>query len=747
MHDPALFELVAEQVPGGIIIADAQGRIRYLNPRAAVLLGRDRAATVGLSLREACPGAPDLLGSRAPINLPDHLIHPATGAPRRASLLVSPLVQGGVRVGTLVLLRDPEKSAAALQESEEKYRALAEHSQDTIMRFDRAGRHLYVNPVVEVQTGLPCAAFLGKTHAELGFPPHLVTLWEEAIQHVFRTGAIHRIEFELPTGVWIDWLLAPELAPDGSVRTVTTAARDITERQHAEAALRASEQRYRMIFDHSPLGIVNLDVQVRVIECNARFREMLGLGTGDLEGRSLRDILADPALRGALEETLVSGRGLAEGEYQAAPNRPRRVIKLTASRIAGPEGGLAGLVAVCEDVTEQRRAERQAETLTEQLRQVQKLEALGTLAGGVAHDMNNVLGGIMAVVSLLQVRLGRAHPQAGEMERMLAACRRGRDLTGRLLAYTHRGPTDRQSVSLNGVAVEAIELLRRTLPRAHRIVVDLDPRLPRVQADPSQLNQLLTNLCLNASDALGAGGTIRIATRAVTLDRADLAAHPELEPGPYVRLEVRDDGEGMDEETRSRVFEPFFTTKPPGRGTGLGLWMVYGTARSHRGRVELTSAPGTGTTVTIDLPALVEEAGAGGPMPEAGLVPAPWPATVLLVDDETLLRETLKPSLELLGYRVLTAESGDAALAALETLTVAVDVVVMDLVMPGMDGADLFRHLRARTSGLPVVLISGNADARRVQDLLEKSRVEFLPKPFGLDALSAALARMLKPEP
>jgi CheY-like chemotaxis protein len=134
-------------------------------------------------------------------------------------------------------------------------------------------------------------------------------------------------------------------------------------------------------------------------------------------------------------------------------------------------------------------------------------------------------------------------------------------------------------------------------------------------------------------------------------------------------------------------------------------------------------------------------------MPEAGLVPAPWPATVLLVDDETLLRETLKPSLELLGYRVLTAESGDAALAALETLTVAVDVVVMDLVMPGMDGADLFRHLRARTSGLPVVLISGNADARRVQDLLEKSRVEFLPKPFGLDALSAALARMLKPEP
>jgi signal transduction histidine kinase len=386
------------------------------------------------------------------------------------------------------------------------------------------------------------------------------------------------------------------------------------------------------------------------------------------------------------------------------------------------------------------------ERLQEQLAHAGKMETIGLLAGGVVHDMNNVLGAIMGLASVLRMEAVRLGHPLDDIEGLIKACRRGRDLTRQLLAFVRKSAARRVRVPVNDLVDEAESLLSRTISKRIVITTRLADERLEVEADPGQLVQVLMNLCVNAADAIQGDGVIAITTSACVLVSSDLMAHPRLKPGPYVRLEVEDTGHGMDAETLRNACKPFFTTKGKGEGTGLGLAMVHGAVESHGGRLLITSEPGRGTEVTIDLPRLEATSDVAAATVTEYPPPQRGAGRILLVDDDELIRHTGTRLLELLGYSVVVAEGGEAALAAYEREGTNLALVILDLVMPHPDGAETFRALRQLDPGVKVLLSSGYELGPQAEDLLKAGAVGFVAKPFEVAALSAAVSKALAPE-
>jgi len=348
---------------------------------------------------------------------------------------------------------------------------------------------------------------------------------------------------------------------------------------------------------------------------------------------------------------------------------------------------------------------------------------------------------IMGLSSTVQVRLDRNSFLLPDIEAIASACRKGRDLTSNLLGLAHRGDPARKQISLNRSVEKVRSLLQRTLPKGIRISVDLDPDLERIEAESGQINHLLVNLALNAAHAMGPGGELLFRTRNVVLDRAATAQN-HLMPGSYVRLDVIDDGAGMETEVQRRAFEAFFTTKPAGEGTGLGLTMVQSTVRAHGGQIQLESVPGRGTRVIIDLPAQ----GVGrdrDTTPPRGIVhPARGSGTVLLVDDEAMMRASTMRMLETLGYHTLLADNGLVALDVYREHRGEICMVILDLVMPTLDGCETFHRLKELDADVRVLLTSGYARAKSM-DAMISSSVGFLQKPYDIEQLARKLSQAL----
>jgi two-component system, cell cycle sensor histidine kinase and response regulator CckA len=332
------------------------------------------------------------------------------------------------------------------------------------------------------------------------------------------------------------------------------------------------------------------------------------------------------------------------------------------------------------------------ESMIEQLRKGQKMEALGLLAGGVAHDMNNILGAIMSLASVLLDELSVDDKRHRDVEDILTATRRGRDLTRNLLGFAREGKYVKDDVSLNEIAYEAHALLSRTTPRRIVWLLELDEGIPPAQGDFGQIAHAVMNVCINAVEAMPEGGELVMSTQKVYLGLKELEQWPRLAPGTYVVIRVRDTGVGMEEETRRRAFEPFFSTKDRDQGTGLGLSMVYGTVTNHGGKVEIESAKGKGTLVSIFLPrarsASVELR--DSPVAAETLTEG----TILLVDDEDLVRRSARRVLEKIGFRVLEARNGAEAVELVASERDSISLVILDVVMPVMDGVEAFRRIR-----------------------------------------------------
>jgi signal transduction histidine kinase/ActR/RegA family two-component response regulator len=393
---------------------------------------------------------------------------------------------------------------------------------------------------------------------------------------------------------------------------------------------------------------------------------------------------------------------------------------------------------------ELRREVAAREKLEEQLRHAQKLEAVGTLAGGVAHDFNNLLSVINGYAAMALTELPDGHAAREELQEILAAGGRAAILTRQLLAFGRRQVLRPEVVDLNDVVSGIEKMLRRLIPENIELVTSRARDLGRVRLDPGQLEQALVNLVVNARDAMPEGGRIQVATADVVISEGDARLGPDAAPGAYVRLSVKDDGAGMDEETRARCFEPFFTTKAPGQGTGLGLSTVYGIVSQSRGFVLVDSAPGRGSTFDLYFPATEEvPVVRTGPAALARPGPARPGETVLVVEDEAQLRELLCMSLTTLGYTVLQAGDGEAALELAGRHAGRIDVLLSDVVMPRMSGPELARSFRARYPGAAVVFMTGYAEeaVARHGALGEGDMV--IEKPGGLDSVPAVLRSLL----
>ena len=537
-------------------------------------------------------------------------------------------------------------------------------------------------------------------------------------------------------------------------RTFTVVLRDVSAWKEAEAALRRANEELEArvarrtaelmaAIDAIPDGFVVMDPNRYIRLANSAMSALVGYSNAELRGAPMRRLLAT-----AEDDRAVAAGWQKQDDADAKPGSSpvqvgcRRKDGSTFTAIAygnvvrAADGAVAGHVALVRDITEDLARQRA-------LQQSQKMEAVGQLAGGIAHDFNNLLTVIIGNLELLEMRLV-SEPERRLLKPVQEAAESGARLTGRLLAYSRRQPPDAEVVAVNALVVRISELLRRTLGEHITLTTTLIPDALDILADASQVESALMNLAINARDAMPDGGRLLIETRNVEIGDADLRSGLDLVPGAYVAIAVCDTGGGIAPEIRDRVFEPFFTTKEPGRGTGLGLSMVYGFVKRQHGAVTIDSEPGHGTTVTLYLPGLVGQAKAGRgrrPAPDAA---APAARDILLVEDDAEVRELNRARLEQLGYRVVEARTGVEALRAIES-GLRPDLVFSDMIMPGgMTGLQLYQRARAIIPDLRFLLTSGNADDAAGDGGSASPPCRMLAKPYRLGELAAAVREALE---
>ncbi|HSD02894.1 MAG TPA: ATP-binding protein, partial [Gaiellales bacterium] len=518
---------------------------------------------------------------------------------------------------------------------------------------------------------------------------------------------------------------------------------DITRRKEAEQALLdqlgRSEEEYRTLFDLHPNPIWVYDLEtLRFLAVNAATVRQYGYSRQELASMTIADIRPQDEV----EAMLAAVGSVAQGATRSGPWHHRKrdgtVFEVEISSHTITFGGRRGEVVMAIDVSERR-------ALEQQLLQAQKMEAVGQLAGGVAHDFNNLALVISGHADLLIEELDNARPRESVRE-IRRAADQARELTQQLLAFSRRQVLHPVEIDVSQVVGEVVPMLRRLIGDDVELSTQLGSGVGTVRADPAQLRQVVMNLALNARDAMPRGGRLSIETSARSLDEQLTEARLELAPGEYVVLAVSDTGLGMDDATRGRIFEPFFTTKNPGEGTGLGLSTVYGIVKQSGGSIWVYSELGRGTTFKIYLPLHAASAAAAPPAHEPEAEATAATATLLLVEDHEQVRTLVHLVLERQGFTVLAASNGGEALAVSAAHDEQIDLVLTDLVMPGMDGKELVDRLREQRPGVRALFTSGYA-----QGMVEGRELDdgdaFLPKPYDQAELASAIGAVLAAAP
>jgi two-component system cell cycle sensor histidine kinase/response regulator CckA len=522
---------------------------------------------------------------------------------------------------------------------------------------------------------------------------------------------------------------------EGVLDGVQGVVRDGPERKQADDALRASEARFRSLSAASPVGIYESDTHGAITYGNPQVLRIFGMSEGEALGHGwLARLHPDDV------EPVTTGWAAALREQREYAHEYRLVmtdgtirwVNCRSAPLHDGEGRMVGNVGTIEDITLRKELEAQ-------LRQSQKMDAVGQLAGGVAHDFNNLLTVIKMHVELALEDLGAGHPLHADILEVARAAGRAAALTRQLLAFSRQQVLQPQVIDLNVVIADLQKMLARLIGEDIDFTLDLADDLGFVLADPGQLEQVLVNLAINARDAMPRGGSLTIATRNVELSPLEASRHPDARPGPYVAVALRDTGAGMTPDVQARIFEPFFTTKELGKGTGLGLATVYGIVTQSGGFLDVKSAPGRGAVFTVYLSAV----SSGGEAPVRSVAAAAERAggteTILLVEDEDAVRAVARRVLTKYGYSVIEARDGGQALAFLGTHDGAIDLVLTDAVMPQMSGLELAAALGRLRPSLPVIVMSGYTDVDLVRRGALDSGAPILTKPFTVESLLTAV--------
>jgi PAS domain S-box-containing protein len=524
-------------------------------------------------------------------------------------------------------------------------------------------------------------------------------------------------------------------------------------RMMVEETLAHSEARFRSVVGAAQDAIIAIDQQHRVTLFNRAAERIFGYAATDIVGDSVARLFPSAA-----RQTLAGFIGgkpnpdakdtshvhELQAQHQNGTLFPIELTIASASRIvAGTNQEEVVHIAVIRDTTAKQRANEEMQQLQAQLFQAQKMETIGTLAGGVAHDFNNLLAGILGTASLMKMSVGKDSLLQEHIQTIEQAALRASDLTKQLLGFARAGKYEVRALKVNHLVEELMQLISRTFDKRIAVTTQLAPDLWTIEGDGNQLQHSLLNICLNARDAMPDGGALTIMACNLEIEARDAAHHFNVAPGKYVQIAVADTGIGMDTATQARIFEPFFSTKERSKGTGLGLAMVYGIIRNHGGRIHVDSAVGKGTTFHIYLPATPVAIAVSAPAPPAEL---PFGhGTILLVDDERVILDVASRILKQLGYSVLLAQEGNEALHVFAERRHEIALVILDMVMPKLNGREVFRRMKEIDPAVRVLLSSGYSADGDTQAILSEGVIGFVQKPYLVNDLAQAVKRALQP--
>jgi two-component system, cell cycle sensor histidine kinase and response regulator CckA len=642
------------------------------------------------------------------------------------------------------------RALTALRESEERYRAVSEDLPVLLCRFLPGGEITYVNRAY--------CAYFEKTSEELVGAPFLSLIPEENRPSVM--AGISAMTVESPTQShehpvhapggeihWQRWTNRALFYARGCPVAYQSIGEDISDRKRAEEAFRGENIRAQLYLDLAGVVFVALDTDGTVTLANRKACEVLGYAEGEIVGTNWFDHYLPERLREGVSEVsrkLLCGE-IEPVEYHENPVLTRggeeRLIAWHNTALRDDEGAIAGLLSSGEDITDRKQAEEEREQLEGQLRQAQKMEAIGQLAGGVAHDFNNLLQAMLGYGEIALNGVEGDSSVHADIEEVLKAGHRAKTLVRQLLAFSRRQVLEMQDVDLNLLIGDLMKMIRRVIGEHITLEVISGHELGVVRADAGQLEQILMNLCVNARDAMPEGGTITIETENVLIDDMYADTHPWVEPGRYVLTSVTDTGCGMDEETIGSIFEPFFTTKEVGEGTGLGLSTVYGLVKQHLGVVHAYSELDRGTSFKVYLPVIERSAAAVGDKIEGPVVGGS--ETILLAEDDDAVRELTASILERAGYTVFVVSDGEEALRTFEEHADEIDLALLDVVMPGLGGRSVFEAIRATHPRTRVLFSSGySMNAVHTNFVLDEG-LTLLRKPYQRDELLRKLREVL----
>jgi PAS domain S-box-containing protein len=541
---------------------------------------------------------------------------------------------------------------------------------------------------------------------------------------------------------WIEHVCQPVTDETGTCLGRRGSNRDITERKLTETELRRQFLFLQQLLDAIPIPVFYKDTAGLYLGCNSTFETFMGLEKNQIVGKSVYDLAP---------ETLADSYHVADAALYARPgvqvyensilhaDGTMHDVIFNKATYVDAEGNTAGIVGAITDVTQRKQAEEERKKLETQLLQAQKMEAIGQLAGGIAHDFNNILTAIIGYAQLLIIRMEKSSPLRHYIEQVFTSAERAADLTKDLLAFSRKQVLHTQLLDLCDVLGRVQKMLERLIPEDIEFRTTVTENELTVMADRGQIEQVLMNLVTNARDAMPQGGILSVDVAPVVMDGQFVHAHGFGEPGEYACISVTDSGHGMDEETQRKIFEPFFTTKEVGKGTGLGMAIIYGIVKQHNGYISVYSEPERGTTFRIYLPLVAGETAKILEAQEAEPI-AGGTETILLVEDDGSVRELHKMILEAAGYEVIEAFDGQDALDRFMMHPAAVDILITDVIMPKTDGKRLYQEIEKVRPGMKALFMSGYTKDVVIERGILDDELNFLEKPVR----SSELLRMVR---
>ena len=669
-------------------------------------------------------------------------------------------------VGVLGVSRDVTDrryAEQALRDSETKYRFITENMNDMILVMDMNLCLTYISPAVARMRGFTVEEALQQSIGERLTPAsaeRMMQIFAEAMNDEFDgrgdPAKVWTIELEDRckdgSTIWTENTVKFLRDAAGGPVGILAVSRDVTERRQAALALLQSEAKYRLLAENVIDVIWTTDLSLRPTYVSPSVLRLLGFTADEAPGQSLFDGMT-PQSRERAANTLAEEMASEMSAGKSLTRTRTAEIELlrrdgstvwtenTLTFIRDEQRRPVGVLGVTRDISERRRADVERRRLEEQLHQAQKMEAIGRLAGGVAHDFNNILTGITGYTEMLLPTLRPEDPIVSDLKEIHKLSDRAAALTAQLLAFSRKQIVEPRVLDLNAAITHSTKMLRRLIGEDVELEFKPGDDGGLVRSDPGQIEQVLVNLAVNARDAMPRGGKLTIRTANQCIDEAFCRGEPGARPGEYVVLEVEDNGSGMDEEVLRRLFEPFFTTKPQGKGTGLGLSIIYGIVQQNLGFVTVHSTVGAGTVFRVYLPRIYAEPEAVSREPVS--VPPRGKETILVVEDEEMLRNLARRILERQGYRVLVAAGGEEALAVSEHFTDRIHLLLTDVIMPGTNGGEVYELLRGTRPSLKVLFMSGYTGDAIAQHGVLDARTPFIQKPFNIQHLTVRVREVL----